>query len=45
MGVVWANETYPETCSCGFNYKEKNMSYREHLDKSHAIKIEKKHDE
>lgn len=45
MGVVWANETWPDTCSCGFNYQKVGMSYRQHLDKDHVVKIEKKHDQ
>jgi len=31
----YANEIYPDNCSCGINYISQGISYKEHLKKDH----------
>jgi len=35
--TVFANELYPDGCSCGINYLELGITYKQHLKESHMV--------
>jgi len=36
--TVFADELYPNGCSCGVDYLGISMTYKEHLIKSHVVR-------
>lgn len=36
--TIFADEIYPNGCSCGVDYKGLGMTYKEHLKKSHGAR-------
>ena len=38
MNLQFANELYPQGCSCGIDYEAKKITYNDHLKLDHIVK-------
>lgn len=37
--IEWAKDRFPNSCSCGIDYKSQGMTYKQHLEKSHVVEV------
>ena len=38
--AFWAQDIYPDSCSCGIDYESEGETYKKHLEKCHVIETE-----